>query len=86
MLSHLLRPLIGDDKQAIVNEAAAIGTHDISIRKDQDCCSLFVPARPATKASAKLLEQAERDLDVEGLVADALERTETETLEWPPLA
>ena len=42
----VLRPLIGMDKQEIINEARHIGSFDISILPDEDCCSLFVPRHP----------------------------------------
>ena len=47
----ILRPLIGDDKVEIVDVARRIGTYEISIQPDQDCCSLFVPKHPETKAN-----------------------------------
>jgi len=80
----ILRPLIGSDKQDIVAESQRIGTHDISVRKDQDCCSLFIPAHPATRATPEQAARAEEALDVEGLIADALERTEEIAYAWPP--
>ncbi|MEE8104768.1 MAG: tRNA uracil 4-sulfurtransferase ThiI [Planctomycetota bacterium] len=79
----ILRPLIGSDKQDILAEAQKIGTYDISVRKDQDCCSLFIPSRPATRATPEQAARAEESLDVEGLIADALERTEEITYSWP---
>jgi len=47
----VLRPLIGCDKVEIIEEAQRIGTYDLSIEEHQDCCTLFVPRDPATKAS-----------------------------------
>ena len=47
----ILRPLIGDDKVEIVDLARRIGTYEISIQPDQDCCSLFVPKHPETRAN-----------------------------------
>ena len=44
----ILRPLVGMDKQEIVDQARRIGTFDISSIPDQDCCQLFVPKHPAT--------------------------------------
>ena len=46
----ILRPLVGMDKQEIIDQARRIGTFDISSIPDQDCCQLFVPKHPATKA------------------------------------
>ena len=79
----VLRPLVGSNKQEIIGEAERIGSYPISIRKDQDCCSLFVPSHPATKSTPAQLDRAEQSLDVEGLVQDALERTEHEDLSYP---
>ena len=46
----ILRPLVGMDKQEIIDQARRIGTFDISAIPDQDCYQLFVPKHPATKA------------------------------------
>ena len=46
----ILRPLVGFNKEEIVNVARRIGTFPISILPDQDCCSLFVPRHPETRA------------------------------------
>ena len=62
----ILRPLIGDDKIEIIDVARRIGTYDISILPDQDCCSLFVPKHPETKANLIEIEKSESRLDVRG--------------------
>ncbi len=72
----ILRPLIGEDKIEIIEKAQRIGTFDISTRPHQDCCSLFVPKHPATRASLAELEDAESGLDVDALVEDALKNLE----------
>jgi thiamine biosynthesis protein ThiI len=72
----VLRPLIASDKQEIINQAQRLETYEISIRPDQDCCQLFVPAHPATGASTRQAEDAEAALDVEELVRDAQKRAE----------
>ena len=46
----LFRPLIGMDKDEITAEAQRIGTYPISIIPDQDCCTLFTPRNPQTRA------------------------------------
>ncbi|MFQ5845065.1 MAG: tRNA sulfurtransferase, partial [Planctomycetota bacterium] len=79
----VLRPLVGSDKQEIVREAERIRTYPVSIRPDQDCCRLFVPAHPATRTTAAQLEEAEGGLDVDGLVRDARERAEHVDFRWP---
>jgi len=70
----ILRPLVGMDKDEISKEAREIGTYETSIVQDQDCCQLFVPRHPATRASIEDVERAERKLDVPGLLKMGLER------------
>ena len=72
----ILRPLIGEDKAEIIEKAQRIGTFDISTRPHQDCCSLFVPKHPATRASLTELADAESGLDIDALVEDALNNLE----------
>ena len=64
----VLRPLIGMDKEEITAAAVRLGTYETSIIPDEDCCSLFTPRFPATRASLDAVEAAERELDVNGLV------------------
>ena len=68
----IFRPLVGDDKEDIIRKAREIGTYNISILPDQDCCSLFVPRHPETTAHMEQVEQAEAALDVSRLIEDAL--------------
>lgn len=56
----VLRPLVGFDKEEIIKKARNIGTYDISIRKEIDCCHLFVPKRPETKARVTSIRNAEK--------------------------
>jgi len=72
----VLRPLIGTDKGEISAEAARIGTFETSILPDQDCCSLFVPRHPATRAHLDEVLALEARLDVAALVAQAVAVTE----------
>jgi thiamine biosynthesis protein ThiI len=69
----ILRPLIGMDKQEIVTQAIALGTYDISITPDQDCCSLFVPPYPTVRADREVLVQSEAKLDMRGLIQQAID-------------
>ncbi len=73
----ILRPLIGSNKNDIVDIARQIGTFPVSIIPDQDCCSLFVPRHPVTKGSAKIVEQLEASLPVDELVEQAVGQVET---------
>lgn len=70
----VLRPLIGFDKQEIVDRAREIGTYEISIQPDQDCCSVFLPRHPATRARLRDVEKAEEALDVGGLLNAAMDK------------
>ena len=79
----VLRPLIGMDKAEIMAQAEAIGTYATSILPDQDCCTLFVPRRPATRTSLSDIETAEQALDTPTLLQLALEGAETITCDFP---
>ena len=72
----LLRPLVGNDKEEIMSIARQIGTYEISILPDQDCCSLFVPKHPETRANLRRIEMLEKDLDVSAEFSSALEDME----------
>ena len=76
----VLRPLIGTDKQEIVTDAQRIGTYETSILPFEDCCSLFVPRSPATRASVDECRAAESELDLEALVASSIAGAEVERL------
>jgi thiamine biosynthesis protein ThiI len=78
-----LRPLIGMDKVEITNQARKIGTYEISIEPDQDCCRLFVPPHPATQARLEDVQRAESRLDVHGLTKQALEKVELKDFTFP---
>ena len=62
--------------QEIIDVGRDIGTYETSILPDQDCCSLFLPERPATKARLADVVKAEKALDVGGLVNKALRSEE----------
>jgi thiamine biosynthesis protein ThiI len=79
----ILRPLVGMDKQEIIDQARRIGTFDISSIPDQDCCQLFVPKHPATKAVLSETEEAESRLDVKDLLRSGLEQAAVEEFTFP---
>lgn len=60
----VLRPLIGTDKQDIIDMARRIGTYETSARQADDCCTLFMPRRPATHARLADALAAEQDLPI----------------------
>lgn len=76
----VLRPLIGNDKKEIVTEAIRLGTYETSILPFEDCCSLFVPRAPATRASVEECREAERDLDMAALVEACIASAEVERI------
>lgn len=71
----VFRPLIGMDKDDIVAMARKIGTFDISVLPYEDCCTVFTPRHPRTRPKLPMLERAEAALDLDGLLAAALENT-----------
>jgi thiamine biosynthesis protein ThiI len=80
---EILRPLVGMDKDEISDEAAAIGTLPISNIPDQDCCTLFTPRHPATRARLEDVLRAEEALAIEEMVAAAADAAEIEDFEFP---
>ncbi|HEX2386946.1 MAG TPA: tRNA uracil 4-sulfurtransferase ThiI [Candidatus Binatia bacterium] len=79
----ILRPLVGMDKQEIIDQARRIGTFDISSQPDEDCCQLFVPKHPATKSRLADVEKAEARMDIPPLVQMGTEQATVETFEFP---
>jgi tRNA uracil 4-sulfurtransferase len=72
----VLRPLVGMDKEEITDEARRIGTYDISIVPDEDCCQVFTPKHPATRARHEDIEAAEAVLSIDEIVGVALDHVE----------
>jgi thiamine biosynthesis protein ThiI len=79
----IFRPLIGMDKSEIVAEAQAIGSYPISIVPDQDCCTLFTPRNPLTRARLDDIAAAERALPIDDLVSRAVQEAVVEWCEFP---
>jgi thiamine biosynthesis protein ThiI len=79
----VLRPLIGLNKEEIVGMARSIGTFPISIQTDQDCCSLFVPKHPETRARLSTVEKLEQGLPVDEMVAEAVAGVTSERVPSP---
>jgi len=82
---EVLRPLVGMDKDEISAEAGRIGTLPISIIPDQDCCQLFTPRHPATRARREEVEMAERLLPIEDMVTAAVSGSAVEDFRFPVL-
>ncbi|MCY4486826.1 MAG: tRNA 4-thiouridine(8) synthase ThiI [Deltaproteobacteria bacterium] len=79
----VLRPLVGMDKQEIIDEAMGIGTFETSVLPDQDCCQLFVPRHPAVKATLRRVREAEAALDLEELTGLGADHVEVERFSFP---
>ena len=72
----VLQPLIGMDKEEIVQLSRKIGTFDTSILPYEDCCTVFTPRHPRTRPTVKEVEKAESALAVDALVEEALQGVE----------
>ena len=72
------RPLIGFDKQEIVEISEKIGTYETSILPYEDCCTIFVAKHPVTKPSLKVIRRHEENLEekIDELVQTALDTDE----------
>ena len=79
----VLRPLIGMDKLEITAQAEAIGTFEVSIEPDADCCTLFVPKHPGTRMSRDEVLALESRLDIPALVTQGVEGASIETFDFP---
>jgi thiamine biosynthesis protein ThiI len=79
----IFRPLIGMDKDEIMADAARLGTYPISIIPDQDCCTLFTPRNPLTRARLADIEAAERALPIDELVDRAVQDASVEDFHFP---
>ncbi len=72
------RPVIGYDKQEIVNIAEKIGTYETSIQPFEDCCTIFVAKHPVTKPNVEVIRRSEEHLSekIDELMKTALETAE----------
>jgi thiamine biosynthesis protein ThiI len=82
----LFRPLIGMDKDEIMAQAQTLGSYPISIIPDQDCCTLFTPRNPATRARLDDVEVGEGGLAIDELVETALRTAEVEDFSFPTVS
>lgn len=72
----ILRPLIGNDKQEVVDEARKIGTFEISTRPYADCCTLFVPKHPTVRADLKKVETIAKKSIFKKLIKESISKSE----------
>lgn len=75
----VLRPLVGMDKQEIINISEQIGTYETSILPFEDCCTIFVAKHPVTKPNLKQIKKSELKLNekIDELMQTAIDTTET---------
>ena len=78
----IFMPLVGMDKEEIVTIARKIGTMETAILPYEDCCTVFTPKHPKTKPTLGQLIHAEKNLDREALILQAIENTEKITVKY----
>ena len=76
----VFRPLIGMDKNEIIEISRKIDTFETSILPYEDCCTVFTPRHPRTKPSLSMVEHAEEVLEIESLIEEAVSGIEVETV------
>ncbi len=72
----VFRPLIGFDKNEVIEIARKINTFETSILPYEDCCTAFVPKHPETKPVLSDILMSENKLDIDGLIKNAVDNTE----------
>lgn len=77
----ILRPLIAMDKTEIIELAEKVGTYNISVEPYDDCCTVFAPVAPHTKPKLASIEEMEKKLNIDALVADAIANTTVEVID-----
>ena len=78
----ILRPLVGTDKEDILQAARRIGTYELSARPYEDCCSLMLSKHPCTKARLREVLELEANMELAPLEAQAVEWAEIVDLFW----
>ncbi len=74
----ILRPLIGMDKIEIINLAKKIKTFSISIKPQEDCCTLFVPKHQTAKGNLETVKKLEKKLEIKKIVQEIIKEIEIE--------
>jgi len=67
----ILRPLIGLDKEEIIDFSKKIGTYEISILPQEDCCTLFTPKHATAKGNLKEIEKIEKKLSLNKIIKES---------------
>ncbi|MBN2604696.1 MAG: tRNA 4-thiouridine(8) synthase ThiI, partial [Bacilli bacterium] len=78
----VLRPLVTYDKLDIIAISKKIGSYETSIKPFEDCCTVYVPKKPATSPSVKKALGFERNFDFDPLINQAVEETKTIYVSW----
>ena len=78
----IFMPLVGMDKEEIVTISRKIGTFETSVLPYEDCCTVFTPKHPKTKPTLGQLLNAEKNLDRESLIQEALNSVEKITVKY----
>ena len=78
------RPLIGFDKQEIIEVSEKIDTYETSIQPYEDCCTIFVAKHPVTKPNLNIIKRHEKNLEekIDELVQQALDTDEVVVVKW----
>lgn len=79
----ILRPLVGSDKEEIIDVARKIETYDICKEPYDDCCSFLTPRNPETWADPAAIADAETQFDVNDWIEKLLEKTEKTEFKFP---
>ena len=74
----VLRPLIGMDKEEIIKVAKKIGTFPISIKPQEDCCTLFVPKHQTAQGRLEIIKELEKKLDINKIIREIIKRVRIE--------
>lgn len=72
----ILRPLVGFDKEEIITLARKIGTYETSILPHDDCCTVFLPKHPTTRARLDEVLEAEKTMDIPKTIAKTIKQVE----------
>jgi thiamine biosynthesis protein ThiI len=76
----VFRPVIGMDKQEIIEIAKKIDTFETSILPFEDCCTVFTPKHPRTKPKLELVEASQNKFDFAPLINEAIATIEKVTI------
>ncbi|MCX8158087.1 MAG: tRNA 4-thiouridine(8) synthase ThiI [Candidatus Diapherotrites archaeon] len=77
---EILRPLIGLDKEEIINIAKKINTYEISIEPHEDCCTIFLPKKSSAKTTIEEIEKIEKKIKVDSIVKKIIKKEKIEDI------